>query len=346
MSVSKHFLKLLSRSAQQSLLVFTSILLVSCSTTSISDVRQPVRMGSWYSEDPQRLGLYIDKAVGNAAEKPIRPQNVARLCSQNSDLKKNVVAIVAPHVSYNFCGNALAQAYGTVAGRKFDRVFILGPVHQGLVTNAVVPSATRFATPFGSLPVDTETINKLLKSPVFAIDEKTHDREVSIEMELPFVRRVLGEVKIVPIIIGNCNKESADKIADALSKVVSSNDLVVVSTEFTQYGQRFDFEPFKNNVKENIEGLDKQAFSFISHLDADGLLKFQQSSGDTICGINSLYVLLKMLPPQSTVTLLDYYTSQDVKTRKRRRRDISTSYMAIAFSGTQWDQGASAAGKK
>lgn len=315
------------------------LLLSACSAVPPDRVRQPVRMGTWYTDDPQRLGSYIDAVINKAVQNPIRVARVSKICSQNPDVKQNVIALICPHVAYRFSGEAVAHAFATVRGQKFNRVFILGPKHQGYVPNAVLPTAAAFATPFGSLPVDTQVVKKLAGSPGFTIDERPHNEEFSIEMQLPFLRHMFGEVKIVPIIVGICTTETEHSIADSLLKVISPGDLVIVSSDFTQYGAMFDYQPFRNNVADNIQNLDRQAYSYVSHLDAEGLMNFKQTSGDPICGIASIYILLNMLPPKSTATLLDYYTSRDVKIddgQQRNRRNWSVSYVAVAFSGANW----------
>jgi AmmeMemoRadiSam system protein A len=113
----------------------------------------------------------------------------------------------------------------------------------------------------------------------------------------------------------------------------------VVSSDFTHWGERYGYYPFRDNPRENITKLDGMALSHIFSKDLDGFLKFENDTQDTICGFFPCSILLGLLPQECHPTLLNYYTSQDVH---KEEKDSSVSYMSIAFSGTSWPQNAQA----
>ena len=72
------------------------------------------------------------------------------------------------------------------------RVFILGPSHHWYTSKASLTEFEEYETPFGSLPVDLEVVNRLLASQAFGRMEKRVDEaEHSIEMHLPLVHKMI-----------------------------------------------------------------------------------------------------------------------------------------------------------
>jgi AmmeMemoRadiSam system protein B len=110
---------------------------------------------------------------------------------------------------------------------------------------------------------------------------------------------------------------------------MQSDDLLVVSSDFTHYGSRYDYLPFHTDISANVRKLDSEAFEHLSDDDLDGFIKFKQRTHDTICGYYPCLLLLSMLPPKSHASLLHYGTSQD---SKEEQGENSVSYLALAFS--------------
>lgn len=320
--------------------VLLLILIFGCTSPIVQ--RYPAKAGSWYSNNKKELEEFLRSIMDKAGQNIIRQDHAAKLTDTNpTEIHKQVLAIICPHAAYRFSGQAAAHSFKLIEGRKFGRVFVLGPMHKKKVANAILTKAKIFSTPLGNLKVDTDTVDALLKSPFFTLDESAHQIEYSLEMELPFVQVALGpDTKIVPIIIGRIDDVIvAQKLADTLRENLKADDLIIVSSDFTHYGARYDFEPFKDHVAENIQNLDKEAFSQISRLDAAGLESFQRQTGNHICGIRPIFVLLRMLPKNTQVTLLDYFTSDAVPYQKPKDgKPWSVSYMAISFSGDPWKE--------
>ena len=86
-----------------------------------------------------------------------------------------------------------------------------------------------------------------------------HQREHSIEVELPFLQVALGQFKLVPILVGGLAPGDAEKIAAALREYLTPSTLVVISSDFTHYGPNYDYLPFTQDVEQNLRKLDMGA---------------------------------------------------------------------------------------
>jgi AmmeMemoRadiSam system protein B/AmmeMemoRadiSam system protein A len=287
--------------------------------------------GSWYPDKADSLDKMLNKQLQEAKAK-------LAVLPANERPGKNILAIIAPHAGYVYSGQTAAFAYAALSNTKCKRLFLLGPSHHIGFNGAVVPSQCILETPIGNLDIDRDAVDKLLSSPGFQQVDQVFDVEHSLELQLPWILKTQGRVKVVPLAIGSLNSDTAKEIASGLRNELQPGDVVIISSDFTHYGPRFDYQPFgeqstNSQVKEKIAALDKEAFNYLKKLDSTELLEFYQRSHDTICGIYPCAILLSLLPHSAGATLLRYSTSADVE---KEDLDNSVSYMAIAFSGTGW----------
>ncbi|MBX9878967.1 MAG: AmmeMemoRadiSam system protein B [Candidatus Obscuribacterales bacterium] len=301
----------------------------------IEGTRRPMYAGTWYEADPEVLKNQLDQFLAKATP-PVDEQSAGILTKTNSPVTSPITAIIVPHAGYVYSGQAAAYAYKSVQGKNIKRVFLLAPSHYVAFQGAALPTATTYATPLGDLYVDRDVVSQLQHYPAFKRMPDVHRVEHALEMQLAFIREVLGEVSIVPIVIGTLPSKADVKLTgELLRRYITKDDLVVVSSDFTHFGPRYDYQPFTTNIKENIRKLDEQAYDYISKIDLTGFLEFQEKTKDTICGFYPCCVLLSMLDTGTHTTLLNYYTSQDTA---QSESDNSVSYLSIAFSGKDWSQ--------
>jgi AmmeMemoRadiSam system protein B/AmmeMemoRadiSam system protein A len=293
-----------------------------------TSTRRAQYAGSWYESDPAKLATQLQTYLQNA-QRELSP-------SEETIQNQAVLAIVSPHAGYMFSGSTASYSYEFARHAAPKRIFVMGPSHHLAIHGVALPQAVSFETPLGNLQVDKETVEDLKSYPLFAIEPEVHRVEHSLELQLPLIKKAFGDVKIVPLVIGQLQDESEVRlIAEVLKGYVRKGDLIVVSSDFTHYGPRYEYEPFKSEVRENIEKLDKEAFKLLSEVDVAGWLQFEQRTHATICGFYPCAVLCAMLPPDAHARLLKYSTSQDIV---RDEEHNSVSYLAIEFSGANWPQ--------
>jgi AmmeMemoRadiSam system protein B/AmmeMemoRadiSam system protein A len=283
------------------------------------NVREPAVAGTFYPGDARKLGALIDKFLAAAPAAP--------------DLPGPPCAMICPHAGYAYSGPTAAASYRRLQPGQFARVIVLAPSHYALLEGASVGGFAVFRTPLGDVPVDTGAVAALLRCKSVSARPEPQAREHSLEVQLPFLQKALGEFSLVPLVVGNAAPRERDALAAALLPLWDERTLVVASSDFCHYGPSFDFEPFGRTDREHIAQLDRKGIDRILALDADGFESYMTRTRNTICGqvpIGVLLRLAKLRQPPPQPTLVAYALSGDVE----QDYEHSVSYAAIAFCGT------------
>lgn len=172
-----------------------------------SDVRPPAVAGSFYPGDADELTAVVDSLLERA-----------RLRASGGVLGSAPVALVVPHAGYVYSGSVAASAYDLLRDRPVRRVAVLGPAHYVPLTGIAVPSVAAFATPIGEVPVEVQTCSALAeRHECVTVDDRPHRPEHSIEVQLPFLQRVLVPGwTCVPLVVGATAPEQVADVLDAL----------------------------------------------------------------------------------------------------------------------------------
>jgi AmmeMemoRadiSam system protein B len=144
-------------------------------------------------------------------------------------------AIVAPHAGYVYSGPVAGSAYARVlpARGRITRVVLLGPAHRTPDAGIAASGADAFATPLGQLTVDAEARGALVDAGLVTMGDDAHAEEHSLEVQLPFIQVGLGDVALLPLVVGQV---APDRVADVLDRVWGGEEtLVVVSTDLSHY---------------------------------------------------------------------------------------------------------------
>src|SRR4029077_15582826 len=123
---------------------------------------------------------------------------------------------------------ALAPAAGVIR-----KVVLLGPAHRVPVRGLALPEATGFATPLGVVPIDPEMARAVSRLPQVRVQPEAHAPEHSLEVELPFLQVLLGERRLLPLVVG---EGSGEEVAEVLERVWGDEEtVVVVSSDLSHY---------------------------------------------------------------------------------------------------------------
>jgi len=216
-------------------------------------VRQPAVAGQFYPGPPEELRQMVDEFVAEAAV----PQ-----------LPGEVVAVVAPHAGYIYSGEVAAHSYALLKGRKFDRVVVIAPSHFEAFEFNSVYSGDAYATPLGNVPVDKEFASRLAKAhPLIQLSTRGHapteqQGEHALEVQLPFLQEVLGQFKLVPIVMGDQNYETERALGVALAKMVKgTNTLIVASSDLSHYHSYDEASKMDHKTLKAIEEWDYLSLS-------------------------------------------------------------------------------------
>jgi AmmeMemoRadiSam system protein B/AmmeMemoRadiSam system protein A len=250
--------------------------------------------GVWYTDDPGRLAREVD----------------VYLDAVDVVLDQDIMALLLPHAGYRYSGMVAAAGIRQVAGRSFSRVIVIGPSHRmPLIDSVSMPDVDAIETPLGCIELDRDFMDELWKNEPFLSHLGAHASEHSVQIELPFLQRALGDFRLVPIVCGELCEASARQIARTLREQIDERTLLVISSDFTHYGRGFGYMPFKDHIQENLNTLDMGAFRLIEQKNLTGFLDYVQQTQATICGRSPIAVLLAMLPEEASVRLMKYDTS-------------------------------------
>lgn len=143
------------------------------------------------------------------------------------------VALVVPHAGYACSGPVAAAAYRRLTRPEDVRtVVILGPAHHRDPQGLAVPECDAWRTPLGEVPVDLDLCGQLVDRGLAHRDDRAHVGEHSLEVQLPFLQRLLGEWACVPVVAGLV---PAEVVADCLDEIALDGVLVVASSDLSHY---------------------------------------------------------------------------------------------------------------
>lgn len=280
-----------------------------------NDVRQPTVAGAFYPADPAVLAQHIDGFLAEAQRLEPEPS-----------------ILIVPHAGYVYSGGVAAHGFKQALDRAYEHVVILGFNHQyayGFEGAAVWPGGA-WRTPLGDAPIDTTLTRQILEAaPVFKPERSIHLGEHSLEVEVPFIQRVLPGVPIVPISVGTPTLENAQAIADGLAQVlaVTPHTLVVTSTDLSHYPRYQDAQRVDTSSVHAVASLDPLA---LEAWDEEALLSRTPNLHTTMCGKGPVLVsmLLARAIGAEQVQVIKLANSGDVPIGERGR---VVGYAAIEF---------------
>jgi AmmeMemoRadiSam system protein B len=227
----------------------------------LSVIRKPAVAGTWYPGTGRALAGAIDRYLADAGD--------------GTSVLDDLVAIVAPHAGLMYSGPVAAYAYRLVRDRPADVAVLVGPSHFVGFEGVALYRRGGFDSPLGIAEVDEECASRLLAaSPIVHEHDAAHLREHSLEMQLPFLRRVAPGAKIVPLVMGWQTREVAETLADALSLVLRGRKaLLVASTDLSHY----------QNAA-TAAALDAVFIEHVRRLDPEGLQRELDANPEHACG--------------------------------------------------------------
>ncbi len=240
--------------------------------------------------------------------------------------KKHLFGAIAPHAGYQFSGPCAAWAYKEIAESALpDTYVIVGLSHMGLPSCA---SLLDWETPLGTAKNDTQ-FGKVLEKKGIPVNEDTHAAEHSIEVQVPFLQFAKPKARIAPVIASHDMdyRKIAQAITDA-AKELKRKITIIASSDFTHYGPAYSYEPFAENVMQNMYALDKGAIDAIKKVNAKKFIAYVSKNQATICGQWPIAALVEAAAKaKAKARLLNYYTSGDII----HNYSNSVGYASIVF---------------
>lgn len=189
------------------------------SDTALDSVRPAAVAGLFYPGAATVLARDVDDALARA-----------RHVSQG-----RLKALIVPHAGYVYSAHVAARAYACLrsSSATIRRVVMLGPCHRIPLAGLALPGARAFATPLGLVPVDRSATEAIAALPQVVCSDAAHAREHALEVQLPFLQRLLGAFSIVPLAVGEA---TAEDVAEVLERLWGGPEtLVVISSDLSHY---------------------------------------------------------------------------------------------------------------
>ncbi|RLG55933.1 MAG: hypothetical protein DRN99_01200 [Thermoproteota archaeon] len=263
-------------------------------------IRYPAVAGLFYPGDEKSLKQAIEQCFKGSRGPGCIPE-------VKESKPSTVVSLIVPHAGLQYSGEVAAHSYAALAedGTPHTAV-VIGPNHTGIGARIAVSPHTAWKTPLGEVKVDTKLAEQVVSEAAYAeFDELAHEREHSIEVQLPFLQYLFkDQLKIVAITMMDQSLTAAKDLAQALERTLTPGEHVLIATsDLTHY------EPHDVAVRKDSEVIDS-----ILRLSAGEIVDAARKRGYTVCGYGAIATaaLYSLKKGVKRGELLKYSTSGDV----------------------------------
>jgi len=274
-------------------------------------IRFPAVAGQFYPEERSELEAMIESFLKEA--------KLPRIDGE-------IFGILVPHAGYVFSGSVAAHSYKAVEGKNFEAVVLIGDSHYEYFDGVSVWDKGEWETPLGKVKVDEELAKEVLSfSKRFFVRDSAHLFEHSLEVQIPFLQKVLNNFKILPIIFGSEDEDWND-LAKAILKIMEKKKiLVVASSDLSHYPS---YDTALQVDKKTIEGiLTLDPGKFKTRIET--LQKFFPNVDTPACAQDALKTILEVAKNlKAKARVLKYQNSGDTIYGERSQ---VVGYSAIAF---------------
>lgn len=256
-------------------------------------IRSPAVAGSFYPAVAAQLEREVDSFTTVA--EPLR--------------KQRAIACMVPHAGYIYSGHVAGAVFARIDLPK--RILLIGPRHYPRGARMAILSDGSWQTPLGEAELDGEFASTLKRRfPPLKEDEVAHEREHSLEVQLPFLQRLCdGEkaaLRFTPIVLGPLPYEELAALGGAIASAIGAvreATLIVASSDMNHY-----------ESDEITRSKDRKAIEELLALDARRLYDTVRREEISMCGYGPAVVMLTAarLLGATKAELVRYATSGDI----------------------------------
>lgn len=229
------------------------------------DVRPSPIAGTWYPAHPGHLASSVDAYI-QQAEIPT--------------IDGHIVGILAPHAGHRYSGPVAGYAYKALQGLEVDVVALIGPSHRRYPSQVLTSGHEAYETPLGQVPLDRTMLEALsAQVPLGTVRE---DSEHSLEIELPFLQRVLGSFRLIPLALIDQSLPMAERLGAALADVLRDQKaLLVASSDLSHF--------FPQAVAHQ---LDQKVLDAVAAYDPAGVIEAEEYGQKLACGHGAIATVM------------------------------------------------------
>jgi AmmeMemoRadiSam system protein B len=263
-------------------------------------IRPPAVAGLFYPSDPRELARKIEQSCSGGARKAA------------------ALGCVVPHAGYAYSGGVAGAVYSSL--EIPSRCILIGPRHYPQGQPMAILTEGSFSTPLGEALIDSALAKELAHAcPLLREDAVAHEREHSLEVQIPFLQQLRRGFRFVPVVLGTDRYGAIEELGRALAKVVAAQDepvLLIASSDMNHY---------ESDAITRVK--DEKAIARVLALDPRGLYDTVRSEGITMCGYAATVAMLVAARELGAkeAELVRYATSGDVT----GERDRAVGYAGI-----------------
>ena len=213
-----------------------------------NDIRPAAVADLFYPGNPVELDYELEKLMDEA---------------ESIDLDGEIEALICPHAGYRYSGSVAAVAYKILKNRKYSVIAIISPSHREKFQGISVFNGEAYETPLGLVPVASEYADALIDRDEAIISSWSgHRDEHALEVQLPFLQKVLQETPIIPIVIGRQDRRTSELLGEALGDLLKgSSSLIVASSDLSHHHPYDEAVKIDRATIQLIESFDETSFS-------------------------------------------------------------------------------------
>ena len=289
-------------------------------------IREPTVAGQFYAADSERCRKDLEALLKKAA-------------TQTVGVEKPIAGLV-PHAGWVYSGACAAKVFHALAAEQSPPVLVLfGSVHASRTQDAAVFADGRWDTPLGPIQIDGRLAERILgQTNLIRDDPFAHENEHSIEVQMPFVRHLFPEARVVPIMVPP--SPTAHEVGEAVGRTLSSYNyegLIVGTTDLTHYGPGYGFIPQGIGAKANTwakEDNDRRFIDLVCAMRASEVVG-EALRNHNACGSGAVAATLGAATVLGATrgVLLEHTTSSELMA-SRISGDVSDSvgYAGVVFT--------------
>jgi AmmeMemoRadiSam system protein B len=256
-----------------------------------SVLRRAAVAGSWYPGTAAAITAEVDSYLDAARAAP--PPG-------------RLVALVSPHAGLRYSGPVAAYGYGLLRGVADGlTVVLVGPSHRAAFDGVAVHARGAWETPLGRAAIDEQIAQAVLDADRLAFDDPgVHRAEHSLEMQMPFLQRLVPGLRIVPLLMGSQSRGEVEALAAALGKALAGRRaLLVASSDLSHY-----------QPAEVANRLDAAVVEAVGRFDDESLLRRLETRDNVACGGGPVVAVMRAARALGAAhaTVLKYGDSGDV----------------------------------
>lgn len=268
--------------------------------------REPCVAGQFYPADSALLAAKIDAMLEAATAAPVSGK---------------VIALQVPHAGYDYSGPTAARGYVLWRGLAGVTVVMVGTSHRALIDRAAVFARGSWRSPLGRTAVDEAFARRLIAADSFCVElPQAHGLEHSIEVQLPFLQRVMGDFQIVPVMVLKPSWDECLRLGRAIAAAVGERPVVLLASTDLYHGYSYN----------EAKATDSATMAAVGKFDPQRLYAMLEKGEAQACGgygLVAVMIAARLLGADRAV-VIDYTNSNDVT---GERGGYCVGYSAVAF---------------